>query len=1072
MNRYIVTTIAFAAAACVAGPALAQDAAKLEYNRDIRPILAENCFACHGPDSAARKADLRLDKRDVAVEMGAIAPSKPAESVLIERISATDADTVMPPPTTKKKLTAAQKVKLERWIAEGAEYQPHWSLIPPARPEPPAVKNAAWVKNPIDSFILARLERAGLSPAPEADRRTIARRLSLDLTGLPPEPKLVEEFVADQSDNAYEKYVDRLMALPQWGEHRGRHWLDVARYADTHGIHFDNYREIWAYRDWVIGALNRNLPFDQFTTEQLAGDLLPNPTLDQKIATGFCRCNITTNEGGIIDEEYKVLYARDRTDTFAQIWLGTTAGCAVCHDHKFDSITQKDFYSLTAFFDNTTQPVRDGNIKDPPPILTVPLAGDRPRFEAIQGELAGVRGQIDTRKKDAQPDFDAWLAKFQPEELAQYVPTEGLVMRAPLDERKGNSLHVSIGGQDREVSREKDYTFAAGRNGADGKARRRAFSLATDPPVEIADAGDFEADQGFSVSVWLSLGRRGQTGAILARMDNTQAHRGWDLWLEGDKVGMHIIDAWPDNALKVVCQTPLEVRKFTHVTVTYDGSKKAGGLKIYYNGQPQPVTIAADKLSGSTKTAVPLKLGQRHTSERLSQMLLQDLRLYSRGLAPQEAEQLARIDQLEDVLAKPATERTDEDKTKVFEWYLATLDGPSKELDAKLKGLAQEEVQIKARGTIAHVMNERTEAAAAFILYRGEYDKRRDPVKAATPGVFPPMAEGLPHNRLGLAQWLLAADHPMTARVTVNRFWQELFGTGLVKTAGDFGVAGELPSHPELLDWLAVEFRSPQDGSAPWDMKRFFKLLVMSNTYRQAAATTPEKLAKDADNRLLSRGPRYRMDGEMVRDYALAASGILVPKIGGPSVKPYQPDGVWEAVAMIGSNTRDYKRDSGEALYRRSMYTFWKRSAPPASMEIFNAPNRETCVVRRERTNTPLQALVTLNDEQFVEAARHLAQRTLQASGERQLPDGAATDERLDFIAKRLLARPFRAEEVPIVKQSLADLLTHYQAHVDDAKQLIAVGESKADPALDPAQLAAWTMLVNELLNLDEVLNK
>jgi hypothetical protein len=1037
----------------------AQEPGKLEYNRDIRPILAENCFACHGPDSAARKADLRLDKREVAVEMGAIAPSKPAESALVERITSTDEMMVMPPPATKKKLTAAQKEKLQRWIAEGAEYQPHWSLIPPTRPEPPAVKNAAWVKNPIDAFILARLERLKIEPAPEADRRTLARRLSLDLTGLPPEPKLVEEFVADQSDNAYEKYVDRLMATPQWGEHRGRHWLDVARYADTHGIHFDNYREIWAYRDWVIGAFNRNLPFDQFTIEQLAGDLLPNPTLEQKVATGFCRCNITTNEGGIIDEEYKVLYARDRTDTFAQIWLGTTAGCAVCHDHKFDPITQKEFYSLTAFFDNTTQPVRDGNIKDPPPILPVPLAADRPRFDVLQGELTAVRGQIDARKKDAQADFDAWLAKFQPEELSQYVPTEGLTLRAPLDERKGNSLHVTVDGQEREVTRDKDYTFAAGRD------KKKAFSLATDPVVEIPDAGDFELDQGFSVSVWVSLGRRGQTGAILARMDNTQAHRGWDLWLEGDKVGMHIINAWPDDALKVVCQTPLEPRKFTHISVIYDGSKKAAGLKIYYNGQPQPVTIAADKLAGTIKTPVPLKLGQRHTSERLSLMLLQDLRLYTRGLSPQEAEQLARIDQLEDVLAKPVDQRTAEEKTKVFEWYLATLDAPSKELDVKLKALQQEEVQIKARGTIAHVMNERTEEAAAFVLYRGEYDQRRDPVKAATPAFFPPMAGDLPKNRLGLAQWLLRPEHPITARVTVNRFWQELFGTGLVKTAGDFGVAGELPSHPELLDWLAIEFRSPQDGSPGWDIKKFFKLLVMSSTYRQAALVTPEKLAKDTDNRLLSRGPRYRLDGEMIRDYALAASGILVPTIGGPSVKPYQPDGVWEAVAMIGSNTRDYKRDTGEALYRRSMYTFWKRSAPPASMEIFNAPNRETCTVRRERTNTPLQALVTLNDVQFVEAARFLAQRAIKESGEKD-------DDRLDFLAKRLLARPFSSDELPIVKQSLADLLTHYQNHVEEAKQLIAVGESKPDAALDPAQLAAWTMLANELMNLDEVLNK
>jgi hypothetical protein len=1052
MHRYSLTLTLGLSLCLMAAGSRADD--KLQYNRDIRPILAENCFACHGPDSAARKADLRLDKREAAVEMGAIAPGKPTDSALIERILSDDPDLAMPPPATKKSLTAAQKATLQQWIAQGAEYQLHWSLLAPERPAPPTVQDAAWVKNPIDAFILARLEAAGLKPAPEADRRTLARRLSLDLIGLPPDPKMVEEFVADPADNAYEKYVERLMALPQWGEHRGRHWLDVARYADTHGIHFDNYREIWAYRDWVIAAFNQNMPFDQFTIEQLAGDLLPNPTLDQKVATGFCRCNITTNEGGIIDEEYKVLYARDRTETFGQVWLGATVGCAVCHDHKFDPISTKDFYALSAFFDNTTQPVRDGNIKDPPPTLVVPLAADRPRFDALQGEMAAVRSEIDVRKQAAQAEFDAWLAEFKPEQLSQYVPTEGLTLRAPLDEGKGKSLAVVVGGEQRKLERETNYAFAAGRN------KVKALSLTTDPPVEIADAGNTAGDQGFSISAWVSLGRRGQTGAILARMDNTQAHRGWDLWLEGDKVGMHIIDAWPDNALKVVSQKPLEVRKWTHITVTYDGSKKAAGVKVYYNGEPQPVTVAADKLTGTTTTDVPLKLGSRHTSDRLSQMSLADLRLYARILSPQESEQLAKIDRLDTILAKPAAERTVEEKNEVFTWWLATLDETSKALDAKLKALAQEEVQIKARGTIAHVMNERPDEATAYILHRGEYDQRRDQVKAATPEIFPAMPDDLPRNRLGLAQWLLRPEHPLTTRVTVNRFWQELFGTGIVRSAGDFGVTGELPSHPELLDWMAVEFRE-----SGWDVKKFFKLLVTSNTYRQAAIVTPEKLAADAENRLLSRGPRYRMDGEMVRDYALAASGILVPKIGGPSVKPYQPEGVWEAVAMIGSNTRDYKADTGENLYRRSMYTFWKRSAPPASMEIFNAPNRETCVVRRERTNTPLQALVTLNDVQFIEAARHLAERTLK--------DGGAKDEdRLDFVARRLLARPFRAEEQPIVKQSLADLRAHYQSQVDAAKDLIAVGESKADPALDAAELATWTMLVNELLNLDEVLNK
>ncbi|MDX1948471.1 MAG: DUF1553 domain-containing protein [Pirellulaceae bacterium] len=1031
-------------------PAAAAD--KLQYNRDIRPILAENCFACHGPDSASRKGDLRLDKREAALESAAFEPGKPEASTLIERVLSADPKQVMPPPATKKSLSAAQKETLRRWIAEGAEYEPHWSLIPPTRPAPPAVKNAAWGRNPIDQFILARLEQAGLTPAPEADRRTLARRLSLDLTGLPPTPEVVEAFVNDTADNAYEKLVDKLLESPQWGEHRGRYWLDAARYADTHGIHFDNYREMWSYREWVIGALNRNLPFDQFTIEQLAGDLLPNATLEQKVASGFNRCNITTNEGGIIDEEYIVLYARDRTETTAQTWLGLTAGCAVCHDHKFDPLTQREFYELSAFFNNTTQAAKDGNIKDTPPIITVPSMADRPIFDALQGKIAEIRGQFEARRAAARGDFDAWLAAFEHEQLRELVPRDETV-RFALTEGKGKTLHGVVAEEEREVAAE-GVSWVAGRNGA------KALSLQPGPAaVELADVGDFAAEQAFSCSVWLSLGRRGQTGAVLARLDDKNEHRGWDVWLDGDKIGMHLVHKWPDDALKVVCQTPLNPREFTHIAVTYDGSKKADGVKVYYNGKPQPVTIHADKLQGTTNTTVPLKLGQRHDTSRLSAITLQDLRFFSRSLSPQEAEQLARIDQVEDLLAKAADQRTAGEKDKIFDWWLTTLDQPSRELDAQLKTLQQEEVQIKARGTVAHVMNERSSEAAAFVLFRGEYDKRRDPVKPATPAFLPPLAEGEPRNRLGLAKWLLAPENPLTARVTVNRFWQELFGTGLVRTSGDFGVTGELPSHPELLDWLAIEFREH------WDVKRFFKLLVTSATYRQAAIVTPEKREKDLQNRLLSRGPRYRMDGEMLRDYALSISGLLVPKIGGPSVRPYQPDGVWEAVAMIGSNTRDYKRDTGEGLYRRSLYTFWKRAAPPASMEIFNAPNRETCAVRRERTNTPLQALVTLNDVQFVEAARNLAQRTILTAGEKD-------DDRLDLLAKRLLCRPLRAAELTIVRQSLADLLAYYQAHPDDAKKLISEGDSKADAAIDPALLAAWTMLANELLNLDEVLNK
>jgi hypothetical protein len=810
-----------------------------EYNRDIRPILSENCFTCHGPDKSSRKAGLRLDVREEAMDAGAMVPGNPEKSPFIERIFAQDPKQQMPPAKSAHKLTEAQKSLLKRWIAAGAAYQPHWSFIPPQRPQPPLVKNPAWVRNPVDAFILDKLEKQGLQPAPEADRSALARRVSLDLTGLPPDPADVEAFAADQAPAAYERLVERLLQSPHWGEHRARYWLDAARYADTHGIHFDNYREIWTYRDWVIDAFNRNMPYDQFTFAQLAGDLLPGHTLDQLVATGFNRCNITTNEGGVIPEEYLVLYTRDRTETVARVWMGLTANCAVCHDHKFDPLSQREFYSMAAFFNNTTQRAMDGNVKDTPPIIPVPRAEDRARWQAIPGELAQL---------------------------------------------------------DRELE-------------ACGQAARR-YS-----------------------------------------------------------------DTW---------------------------------------------------------TCVP---GASVT-------------------------QLARLLDAAYLAGKPAKERSSADGEEMVDWWLGAVDPSSRALLTKRSALKAEEQAIKARGTVAYIMQERGNAPSAYVLYRGEYDKRRDPVQPGTPKSLPSWPSDYPKNRLGLARWLMRSEQPLTARVAVNRAWQELFGTGIVRTSDDFGSMGEAPSHPELLDWLAVEFRT-----LGWDRKRLYKLLVTSAAYRQAAVTTPEKLEKDPHNRLLSRGPRFRMDAEMVRDSALAASGLLVGKIGGPSVKPYQPAGVWEAVAMIGSNTRNYRQDHGRNLYRRSLYTFWKRSAPPASMEIFNAPTREVCSVRRERTDTPLQALVTLNDPQFVEAARALAQAALQSGCQE-------TDERIDFVARRLLARSLRTTEKAVVIQSLDRLLRYYQAHVEDAHKLLHVGESPADTSLDPATHAAWTMLVNELMNLDEFLNK
>jgi mono/diheme cytochrome c family protein len=1026
---------------------------KLDYNRQIRPILAENCFSCHGPDSASRKADLRLDKREAAIEMKAINPGKPDESELIARILSDDPELVMPPVKSHKKLTVEQKAALQAWVAEGAEYQPHWSFITPHRPKAPEVKNAGWVRNPIDNFVLAKLESMGLTPAPEADRHTLARRVSLDLTGLPPAPEMVERFVRDTAPDAYEKYVDEVLKSPNWGEHRARYWLDAARYADTHGIHFDNYREIWAYRNWVISAFNRNLPFDQFTIEQLAGDLLPNKTLEQQVASGFNRCNITTSEGGAISEEYLVLYTRDRTETSSLVWMGLTAGCAVCHDHKFDPLSQREFYELAAFFNNTTQAAMDGNIKDTPPIVPVPLAEDLPRWQAIGSEITAAKDSVEARKKDARPLFDEWLAKATPETIGGAIPTKDLYLSAPLSEGQGKVTKIQIDGQSRDVALNDSVKWQPGLTSTQGLMVQGAA-------CEIAGVGDFEKDQAFSVSTWVKLQANDSVGAICAHMDKGPGYRGWDMWTQGRRVGMHIVSTWPEDALKVISKNQIPANEWTHVCITYDGSGKAAGLKIYVNGQAQEVLTEADKLKSTIKNSVPFTIGQRSVSEPLSAAGIQDLRIYKQALAAADVEPLGKITRFSAVLAKAADQRTDAEKNEIYPWWLGTHDDIYKQQLAHVAALELEQNTISARSTIAHVMNERGDDASAFILYRGEYDKRRDPVKAQTPAMLPPFPKDAPHNRLGFAKWLLSPEHPLTTRVTVNRFWQEVFGTGIVRTSGDLGISGELPVNQELLDWMAVELR--ENG---WDVKQFFKLLVTSATYRQAAVATREKLEKDPLNRFLSRGPRFRMDAEMVRDYALSASGLLVSKIGGPSVKPYQPEGVWEAVAMIGSNTRDYRRDSGENLYRRSLYTFWKRSAPPASMDIFNAPSRETCTVRRERTNTPLQALVTLNDPQFIEAAKRLAEVAMKTAGE-------STEGRLDVISKRLLSRSFRPDELEVVKASLSDLTQYYRLHVEDAKLLLNVGEVKPEATMDPAMLAAWTMLTNEVMNLDEVLNK
>jgi hypothetical protein len=1036
----------------------AVSAALVDFQRQVRPILSDNCFHCHGPDEATRMVGLRLDTQEGAFEKresgSVIVAGNPNGSLLYQRIAATDAAQRMPPESSHKVLTDDQKRILKNWIEQGATWKQHWSFVPVTRPSAPVVKSQAWVKNPIDAFVLAKLETSGLEPAVEADKRTLIRRVSLDLMGLPPEPAEVEAFLKDDSRNAYEKVVDRLLASKRWGEHRARYWLDAARYADTHGVHVDNYREMWPYRDWVIDAFNRNLSFDRFTVEQLAGDLLPNRTFEQQIASGFHRCNVTTNEGGVIPEEVDAIYAKDRVDTTGAVWLGLTVGCATCHDHKFDPISSKDFYSLAAFFRNTTQPTMDGNISDTPPIVVVPRAEDRARWEQLKRETEEAQGRMERARREESGGFRKWLKSDARRSLSTPLDAASELLAVEF----ATEVNVKQAGQTKNVPLLEGITVGEG-----STAATKALHFAANAKLELPNLDYFASDKPFSLAVWMYQPKREDNITIVSQFDPQEKGRGWSLEVNSRQPSFKLVgDEGKGLRVSAGFTEQFKIGTWNHVLVTYDGSRQPAGLLLYLNGKKGSVQIGdqAEPLKGEIRTAAPLRFGNEGT--RFFQGgAMSDFRAFNRVLTEEEARLVSLWSTIGGATGRPADQLTLPEREALHTYFLNHKDSRYRNLAAKLHRFAGERRQIRQRGSVTLVMEERPGSKPmANILYRGQYDQPREQVEPNVPAALPPLPASYPRNRLGLARWLVEPSNPLMARVTVNRFWQEIFGTGIVKTSEDFGSQGQPPTHPELLDWLAAEFRE-----SGWDVKRLFRLMVTSAAYQQSALANEDKLRVDPDNRLLSRGPRYRMEGEMVRDYALWASGLLTPKIGGPSVKPYQPDGIWEAVAMEGSNTRFYKRDAGDKLYRRSLYTFWKRSAPPASMDIFNAPTRESCTVRRERTNTPLQALVTMNDPQFVEAARHLAQRAFEEGR-------GHIDRELDYMTLRLLSRTFQPAERTIAMRAYQDYLDYYAAHPEDATKLLSVGESKLEEGLATVDSAALTMVANQIMNLDEVLNK
>jgi len=1022
-------TMRYAASLLLVSCACASGA--VDFERDIRPILSDNCFACHGPDTSKRMANLRLDSADGgAFTRSIIVPGKAAESHLYSRVSASDA-TRMPPSYSGRSLTPAQIDSLRQWIDQGAKWQTHWAFVAPVKPDVPVVKEAAWVRNPIDNFVLARLAQEGLKHSPEADRPTLLRRLTYDLTGLPPTPAEISSFVADKSPDAYEKRVDALLNSPRFGERMATQWLDLARYADTHGYHIDSQREMWHWRDWVIDAFNRNMPFDQFTIEQLAGDLLPNATVEQKLASGFNRNHMINFEGGAVPEEYQVEYVVDRLEATSTTWMGLTVGCARCHDHKYDPIPQKDFYRFFAFFNNVNEKGLDGRNGNAEPFLPLPSPAQKAKQDQLKEAIKAHENALPEEAAAKQQ------ADWEKKELSAFPPLgrDGLLAHYEFDGNLTDSSgHYQYG---RVIKGDLTYSNGAVDKGADFDGQTKAV---------FGHVPAFEPGKAFAAAFWIKVNGKlrepvFQQGGFEVWLDDFELsgvqQRVPRLYVRLGSTGVRTTDRlpWPEN--------------MNHIAVNYDGTR----IEISVNGKVVPtVAFQPESDSGGADFEIPMFKGR-----------IDDLRMYGRKLQPSEIAYLAGLEPLRAILNMLPDKRSKEQKAWIRDYYL-TQAAPAQDRQtwSELKGLREEEKKLTAQIPTTMVMSELMDKPReTFILARGDYRNQTEKVTPGVPSVLPPLPAGAPPNRLSLAKWLVDPSHPLTARVAVNRYWQMYFGTGIVKTMENFGSQGDPPSNQALLDWLATEFIANK-----WDIKAMQRLIVTSAAYRQSSRVTPELLEKDPENRLIARGPRYRLPAEMVRDGELYLSGLLKEKTGGASVNPYQPAGVWEEIAFgDGFTSQTYQQGHGDDLHRRSLYTFWKRTAPPPEMITFDAPDREKCAARRTITNTPLQALVLLNDPAFVEAARSLAERML-------LEGGKTVNARLDYGFRLATARDPAPAEIAVLRNELNTELTEFKRHEDRAAALLHNGEAPVNPKLDKQELAAWSTIASVLLNLDETVTK
>ncbi|MBY0504971.1 MAG: DUF1553 domain-containing protein [Bryobacteraceae bacterium] len=1031
LAAFLLTSTLFAAAP-----------AKLNFNRDIRPILSDRCFTCHGPDEKARKAGLRLDTKEGAfARKGVIVAGDASASRLLKRVTAANAPLRMPPDGPP--LTGAQIETLKQWVTSGATWDLHWSYVPPAKPPVPSVS----APTAIDKFVVDRLNKEGLKLSPEANKATLLRRLSYDVTGLPPTPDEIQAFLRDKSPTAYEKQVDRLLASPRFGERQAMQWLDLARYADTHGYHIDSHRDMWRWRDWVINSFNRNQPFNEFIVEQLAGDLLPKPTTQQILATGFQRNHMINFEGGAIPEEYQNEYVVDRVETAATVFMGMTMGCARCHDHKYDPISQKDFYRFGAFFNTIPEKGLDGTRGNAAPVLELPTDPQAERVKYLKDRTPVVEKELASAAvKEAYQNWQK-TARLKPD------PRQGLLAHYELD----GSLTDSSGNYRHGVSLKDEFAYVASQSGD------RAAELSGRSEVELA-ALPFPSANGpvKTISLWFQTRARTFKNGILFR---TNAERqGWSIELDDPfavprmqqkaRIVLRKVERWPDRVWEARFKEPVFVRTKSdvgmHLAFTAD--------KVYLNGEAVEMEVVRHTLTQPFQEIEgPVTIGGRIEAERLRGRI-DDIRFYDRELTPAELRILQEDTPLRENLA--LTKRAAEQETMLRDWYFRHAAPPEhQKLAAELVDLKRERDDLDWSIETVMVMKEAEKPRDTYLLARGDYRNQTEKLTPGVPSSMPPLPAGAPANRLTLAQWLTSPQHPLTARVAVNRFWQMYFGTGLVKTSEDFGSQGEAPSHPELLDWLATEY-----VTSGWDTKALQKQILLSATYRQASQSNAALRERDPENRLLARGPRFRLPAELVRDTMLAASGLLNAKVGGPSVLPYQPPGLWEELAFGAEfSAQTYQQSHGEDLYRRSMYTFWKRTMPPSTLSTFDAPDREKCVARRAVTNTPLQALALMNDTTYVEAARALAQRVMREAG----PNPAKRVDRAFLLA---LARPPAPNEAKIVLELAQQKLADYRRSPELAAKLVAVGESKATG--DNAELAAWTLAMSVVLNLDETITK